>query len=81
MSTCFSELCSASWSRYCIQSGTKNNRLSNSPWSNTPLMKIIPITLTDPNLFFYSIMKSFVSWLPQGLESYLQNYLLFRYSD
>jgi len=26
-------------------------------------------------------MKSFVSWLPQGLQSYLQNYLLFRYSD
>jgi hypothetical protein len=44
MSTCFCELCSASWSRYFIQSGTKNNRLSISPWSNTPLMKIIPIT-------------------------------------
>jgi hypothetical protein len=52
MSTCFSELCSASWSRYCIQSGTKNNRLSISPWSNTPLIKIIPITLADPNLSF-----------------------------
>ena len=59
MSTWFSELCSASWSRYRIQSGTKINILSISPWSNTPLMKIMHITLTDPNLLFLLYIEKF----------------------
>ena len=46
--------------------------LSPSPLSSSSLILICS---------FYSRMKSFVSWLPQGVESYLQNYLLYRYSD